>query len=677
MTPPVAPIHPKQIALHGDTRTDNYFWLREKTSAEVLDYLAAENEYTAAMMQPEEAFEEQLYQEIVSRIQETDLTLPARLGDYFYYTRTEKGKQYQLYCRKRLTLDAAEEVLLDGNALAEGQSYFRVGAYDVSPDQQLLAYSTDFDGDEVYTIRVKDLRTGELLTESIGGASAALAWASDNRTFFYAKVDAAKRPYQVFRHVLGSAADALVWHETDERFEVDLTKTKSRDYIILDIFSHVTSEHRYLDANHPEADFRAMLPRTQNVEYDAAHHGGFFYVRINDAGPNFRLMKLPVGSSSLADAEEVRPHRPEIMIESVDAFRDHLVLLERDNGLRQIEIEKFSTGARHRVAFPEPVYTVTADFNPEFDTPLLRFAYTSLITPLSIFDYDMDRETRELRKQTEVLGGYDPALYRSERIFATAPDGVRVPVSLVYRHDTPRDGSAGAWLYGYGAYGIATEPAFRSERLCLLDRGFVYAMAHIRGGSEMGRPWYDDGKLLHKKNSFSDFVACAEHLIAERYTASDRLAINGGSAGGLLMGAVTNMRPDLFAVVIAKVPFVDVLNTMLDASLPLTVIEYEEWGNPNQQPWYDYIRSYSPYDNVRPARYPHMLVTGGLNDPRVSYWEPAKWVARLRATKEGDNLLLLKTNMGAGHFGASGRYEKFRETAEDYAFLKRAGLLKG
>jgi len=674
LTPPAAPIRPKQITLHADTRTDDYFWLREKTNPAVLEYLAAENAYTAAVMRPVADLQEKLYREILSRIKETDLSVPERQGHYFYYTRTEQGKQYPLYCRRRLSMEAEEELLLDGNALGEGRSYFRLGVFEPSPDHQLLAYSTDFDGDEVYTIRVKDLRTGELLADSIPGASASLAWANDNRTFFYTTVDEAKRPYKVYRHILGESGDALVLHETDERFEVDVARSKSRAYIFIDIFSHVTTEYRFLPADTPNAEFRVMLTRVQGVEYDAAHHASHFYIRINDTGPNFRLVRTPAAAPSLAGAEELRAHRPGVMLESVDAFADHLVLTERDEGLRQIAIEKLSTGGRHRVTFPEPVYTATPAANPEFDTPLLRFAYTSLITPLSVFDYDMDLGTRELRKQTEVLGGYDPTQYRSERIFATAPDGARVPISLVYRRGFQRDGGAPALLYGYGAYGHASEPAFASERLSLIDRGFVYAIAHVRGGSEMGRPWYDAGKLLHKKNSFSDFVACAEHLVAERYTAPERLAILGGSAGGLLMGAAVNLRPGLFHAVIAKVPFVDVLNTMLDASLPLTVTEYEEWGNPNEQASYDYIRSYSPYENVRPAVYPHMLVTAGLNDPRVAYWEPAKWVARLRATRRGENLLLLKINMGAGHFGASGRYEKFRETAFEYAFLSLVGL---
>jgi oligopeptidase B len=487
-----------------------------------------------------------------------------------------------------------------------------------------------------------------------------------------------------------------VYHERDERFNVDLAKSKSQAYVFLDINSHVTSEYRYLSAADAEGVFRVLLPRRQDVEYSAAHHGGHFYIRINDTGKNFRLVKTLVAEPpevnlpevNLAEANlmgpnlvgpnlvgpnlvEVRAHRDDVFIEAVDAFRDHLVLVERDHGLRGIAIEHMATGARHRIAFEEPVYTAGLGANPEFESSRLRFTYTSLVTPASVFDYDMDRRTRELKKQTEVLGGYDPTQYVSERVFAAAPDGVPVPVSLVYKRGLVRDGQAPALLYGYGAYGHSSDPAFVSDRLSLLDRGFVYAIAHIRGGSEMGRPWYDDGKLLRKKNSFTDFVACAGYLIAERYTSSPRLTILGGSAGGLLIGAVLNLRPDLFHAAVAKVPFVDVLNTMLDASLPLTITEYEEWGNPNEAPYYEYIRSYSPYDNVEPKNYPHLLITAGLNDPRVSYWEPAKWAAKLRAAKCGDHLLLLKTNMGAGHFGASGRYERFKETAFDYAFLMK------
>ena len=665
---------PKKLSLHGDTRVDNYFWLREKANPAVREYLESENRYAESVMKTTDKLQEKLYREIVGRVKQTDLSVPTRRGDYFYYTRTEEAKQYSVYCRKKGSLEAAEEILLDGNALGAGQPYFRVGVFTPSPDHNLLAYSTDTVGDEVYTVRVKDLRTGRLLPDSIPGTYYALEWAADNRTFFYTTVDSAKRPFKVFRHRLGAepSDDALVYHEPDERFTVTLLKSKSREYLFLDVSSHTTSEYCYLRADEAEGAFRVLFPRRQDVEYEAVHHGDSFYVRINDNGKNFRLIRTPVSGATAGNSTEVIPHRAAVTLEAVDAFRDHLVVVERDGGLRQIAIENFKTGLRRRVSFPEPVYTVSPAANPEFDTTLLRFTYASLVTPSSVFDYDMEKTTRELMKQTEVLGGYDPSQYVSERVFATAKDGVRVPISLVYRKGAARDGKAPALLYGYGSYGMSTEPGFSSDRLSLLDRGFVYALAHVRGGSEMGRAWYDDGKLLNKKNTFTDFIACAERLIELKYTSSDRLAIMGRSAGGLLMGATVNMRPDLFKAVVAKAPFVDVLNSMLDTSLPLTVTEFEEWGNPAEQTAYEYMRTYSPYDNVAPKLYPHMLLTGGWNDPRVSYWEPAKLAAKLRATKKGDNLVLLKTNMGAGHFGASGRYENFRETAFDYAFILHA-----
>jgi oligopeptidase B len=678
-----APIPP--AALRGDKSPattqpgmavpyDPYRWLREKNNPAAIEYLNAENRYTESIMQPTEGLQEKLYQEILGRVKETDLGLPTYHGGYFYYTRTEKGKQYAIYCRKQASLDAPEQVLLDANELAAGQNYFRIGVYQPSPDHQLLAYSTDVEGDEVYTVRIKDLRTGQLLPDIVTGTGAALEWANDNRTFFYTTLDSAKRPDRVYRYQLGlgNSRAVEVYHEADERFNVDLAKSKSQAYLFLDINSHVTSEYRYLSAADAEGVFQVLLPRRQEVEYSVAHHNAHFYIRINDTGKNFRLVKTPVGAPSAANFVEIGAHRDDVFMEAVDAFRDHLVLVERDRGLRTVAIEHMATGARHRIAFEEPVYTAGLGANPEFESNILRFTYTSLVTPASVFDYDMDRRTRELKKQTEVLGGYDPKQYVSERVFATAPDGVPVPVSLVYKSGLLRDGQAPALLYGYGAYGHSSDPGFVSDRLSLLDRGFVYAIAHIRGGSEMGRPWYDDGKLLRKKNSFTDFVACAEYLIGNGYTSNSRLAVLGGSAGGLLIGAVLNLRPDLFHAAVAKVPFVDVLNTMLDASLPLTIAEYEEWGNPNAAQYHEYIRSYSPYDNVEPKIYPTLLITAGLNDPRVSYWEPAKWAAKLRAAKRGDQLLLLKTNMGAGHFGASGRYERFKETAFDYAFLLKA-----
>lgn len=672
VTPPVAKIIPTPSTTLGETRTDNYFWLRDRNNPETIKYLEAENDYTKAKMKHTDALQSKLYSEILGRIQQTDLSLPTKRDDYFYYTRTEEGKQYAIYCRKHLSLDAKEEVLLDGNKMAEGKKYFRVGNFAPSPDHKLLAYSIDYEGDEAYTIFVKDLKTGKLLADEIPNTYYSLEWANDNATFFYTVLDAAKRPFKVYRHTLGVKKNTLVCHETDERFTVELEKTRSRAYILINIGSSLTSEVRYIKADRPKGKFAIVLPRVQETEYDVTHHGDSWFIRTNDGAKTFRLIEAPVKDPSRANWKEVMPARPEATIESVTAFQDDLVTEERDRGLSKIRIQKFSTGETHYIEFTEPVYTANLGANAEYDTKLLRFNYTSLVTPNSAFDYNMETRARELKKQQPVLGGYDSAKYQSERIYATAADGVKVPISLVYKKGLVQNGKAPMLLYGYGAYGISMDPAFSSDRLSLLDRGFVYAIAHIRGGADLGKPWHEDGRILKKKNTFTDFIACAEHLVAEKYTSSDRLAIMGGSAGGLLMGAVTNMRPDLFAVVVAKVPFVDALNTMLDASLPLTVGEYEEWGNPNEQQYYDYIKSYAPYENVGAKEYPTMLITAGLNDPRVSYWEPAKWTAKLRAMKKDNHMLLLKTNMGSGHFGSSGRYEYIKETAFDYAFILNA-----
>ncbi len=670
LQPPTAAIRPKVIENHGDSRTDNYFWLREKSNPEVVAHLEAENRYTESRMKATEALQTTLYQEIVARIQEDDTSAPTRQGDFEYYTRTTKGQQYPTWCRRR-GAKGQEQVLLDGNELARGHKYFQVGAFSVSPDQKLLAYATDTEGDEILTVRVKDLATGQLLPDEIRNAYYSLVWAEDNKTLFYNVLDAAKRPYKVFRHTLGQAApDTEVYHESDERFTVEVSKTRSKAFVLLQIHSAITSEIRYLPAAKPAAAFAVLYPRTQDVEYEATHHADHWYVRINDTGRTFRLIQAPLANPE--QKKELIAARPEVTIEDVGAFADHLVITERQEGLRKLRIRRLSSGAEHYVTLPEPVYTLSAPGGPEFDTTLLRFNYTSLVTPPSTYDYDMNARTRVLVKQQPVLGGFDSRNYISERIFATAADGTKIPVSLVYRKGFKKDGNAPAMLYGYGSYGIPSEPNFSSERLSLLDRGFVYAIAHIRGGSDLGKTWHDAGKMLNKRNTFTDFIAAAELLSKEKYTQPKRLGIMGGSAGGLLMGAVTNMRPDLFGAVIAKVPFVDVLSTMMDSTLPLTVGEYEEWGNPADEKAYRYMRSYSPYDNVERQGFPHMLVTAGLNDPRVSYWEPAKWVAKLRTMKKGDHLLLLKTNMGAGHFGASGRYERYKETAFDYAFLFQA-----
>ncbi len=665
------------VAKRDHTRPDEYYWLRDRHNPDTIAYLEAENHYTASVMEPTADLQEKLYNEILSRIKEDDLSVPVKKDDWFYYTRTERGKPYGISCRKHRSLGAPEEILLDANLLAAGPTYFRIGAFSVSPRHNLLAYSIDVVGDEAYTVFVKDLATGALLPDSIANTYDTLEWANDNATFFYTVLDAAKRPYRVYRHVLGFAADELIYEEQDARFWLGLSKSRSDRFIYIGLHSKLTSEIRYVRADQPLSQLQVVLPRTQGIEYGVADHGDYFYIRTNHSAKSFRLMRTPIEAPSDTHWEEVIPERAGITLERVDAFESFLVLSERDRGLPGIRVSSASNPASdfHYIEFPEPAYAAGLTGNVEYRARTLRFAYTSLITPSSVYDYNMDTRERELKKQTEVLGGYDPSLYASERIFAQAPDGVEVPISIVYPKDTPRDGSSPMLLYGYGSYGMTMDPGFSSDRLSLLERGFVYAIAHVRGGGELGKPWHDDGKLLRKKNTFSDFIACSEYLIDRCYTSADRLTILGGSAGGLLVGAVLNMRPDLFHAAIAKVPFVDVLNTMLDPSLPLTIVEYEEWGNPEDKQYYDYIRSYSPYDNVEPKPYPTLLITAGLNDPRVSYWEPAKWAARLRALKTDRNVLLLKTNMGTGHFGPSGRYDRLRETAFDYAFLLTLGAL--
>lgn len=668
-SPPIAKTVPKEVTVHGDKRVDNYAWLRERDNPEVTQYLEAENEYTEQVMAPLKPLQETLYKEILGRIQETDLSVPVKRDDYFYYTRTEEGKAYAIYCRKGGSLDAPEEILLDANALAAGQKYFRIGNFSVSPDHRLLAYSTDVEGDEAHTIFVKDLATGELLPDRITNTYYSLEWANDNRTFFYTVIDPARRPYRVMRHQLGAASDDLVYEEQDARFSLGVGKTRSRRFLILHLGSALTSEVRFMEADQPLGTFRVMLPRRHEVEYDASHHGDFFYIRTNEGAKNFRLMRTPAANPSRDNWEEVIPARPKVTIEGIDSFEDYLIVYERERGLEKICVRDGNGAFSHYIEFPEPVYTVGATGNPEYRTRTLRFVYTSLVTPASVFDYNLETRQRELKKQYEVKGGYDASQYQSERIFAKAPDGVEVPISLVYRRGFEKNGQGPLLLYAYGSYGHSIDPGFSSDRLSLLDRGFAFAIAHARGGAELGEEWHDHGKLLAKKNTFTDFIACAEHLIQNRYTSPEHLAIMGGSAGGLLVGAVLNMRPDLFHAAVAKVPYVDNLNTGLDPTLPLTIAEYEEWGNPEHEDYYNYIKSYSPYENVAPREYPALLVTAGLNDPRVSYWEPAKWVAKLRAMKKDNNVLLLKTNMGSGHFGPSGRYEGIKEVAFDYAFL--------
>lgn len=669
--PPRARIVPRAEVVHGETRVDDYFWLRDRGDPEVIAYLEAENRYSTEVMRHTEALQETLYQEMRGRIEETDLSVPERIDDFYYYSRTEAGGQYPILCRRRDSNQAREEVLLDQNRLAAGQAYFRLGAAEVSPDHRLLAYSVDSSGAEEFTLFIKDLATGELLPESMSRTAHGVAWANDSRTLFYAVLDEAHRPCRLYRHVLGTSPshDELVYHEPDPSFFLDISRTRSRQYLLLDLSSHLTSEVWYTSADHPEQPFRVIQPRQSGIEYTVTHHDTRFFITTNDAAPNFRLVQAPVACPSKEHWSPVLPYRPEIRLDSTDAFRNHLVVYEREAGLRRIRVLELGSGSAHLIPFPEPVYTIHPHANPEFDTTLLRFTYTSLVTPSSVVEYDLALHTWTVRKQTVVRGGYDRSRYCSERLLATAPDGVQVPISLVYRIPLQRHGTRPLLLSGYGAYGLSYDPVFSSNTLSLLDRGFVVAIAHVRGGEEMGRAWYEGGRLLQKRSSFTDFIAAAEHLVQTGYTSPDRMVINGGSAGGLLIGAVTNLRPDLFRAVLAEVPFVDVMNTMLDASLPLTVIEYDEWGNPNDPAAYWYIRSYSPYDNVEAKAYPHMLVTAGLNDPRVAYWEPAKWTAKLRATKTDTNRLVLRTNMGAGHGGASGRYDSLREMAFKYAFI--------
>jgi len=654
--------------LHGDRREDPYAWLREKESAEVRAYLEAENAYADALTAQAAPLREKLYQEMLGRIKQTDLTVPARQGNYFYYTRTEEGKQYNIWCRRAGSEDGPEEVVLDGNLLAEGHEFFALGGYEVNDEGSLLAYLTDFTGFREYTLWVKDLRTGALLPEQVEHVTG-VAWAADGCTLFYGVEDEAKRPYRIFRHTLGEAAHTLVHEETDERFRVGIGRSRSRAFLFLDAASHTATEVRYLRADQPEGEWKIVAPRQADHEYEVDHHGGLFYIRSNRTGRNFALFSAAVADPRPENWKEVITHRGDVMLAGMDLFENHSVIYEREGGLPQMRVTDLRTGAWHRIEFPEPAYLAGAGFNFEFETKMFRYTYESMVTPRSVFDYDMETRERRLRKQTEVLGGYDPSHYVTERLAATAADGTSVPVSIVYRRGRPRDGSKPLLLAGYGSYGYPLPVSFNSNRMSLLDRGFAVALAHIRGGGEMGKPWHDQGRMLQKRNTFADFIAVAEHLIAERYTSREELAIQGGSAGGLLMGAVLNMRPELFRAAILQVPFVDVLNSMLDSTLPLTVGEFEEWGNPQDAQQYAYMRTYCPYTNLEAKAYPAMLIRTGLNDSQVMYWEPAKYTARLRTLKTDGNPLLLKVNLAAGHGGASGRYDYLREVAFDYAFL--------
>ena len=663
--------------VHGDRRQDDYAWLRQKDDPEVLAYLRAENAYADEVMKPTEPFQKALYAEMLGRIKEDDATVPYRRGDYYYYSRTEKGKQYPVLCRRHGSLDAPEEITLDLNRLAEGHAFLSLGAYAVSDDGQRLVYTVDFTGAREYTLYVKDLRTGALEPDRVERV-ASVAWSAAPATFFYVTEDRAKRPHRLWRHRLGVAAGDLLLEETDELFRFGVTRSRSLAYVFVYSASHTTTEVRYLGAESPGGVWTVLAPREHEHEYDVEHGRDLFYIRTNGGGRrNFRLVAAPVADPRPERWTELVPHREDVMLESVDVFADHYVLQERADGLVRLRVTDLDSRASHHIEFPEPAYDVGPEANAEFVTPRYRFRYESFITPTSVFDYDT--VTRELRllKRTEVLGGYDPARYRTERVHATAADGTRIPISLVCPKDAPRDGTSATVLTGYGAYGMPYPVTFSSNRLSLLERGVAVAVAHVRGGGELGKRWHDDGRMLKKRNTFTDFIACAELLVREGYTAHDRLVVEGGSAGGLLVGAVLNMRPDLCTAAVLRVPFLDVINTMLDPSLPLTVGEFEEWGNPKLREHYEYMKTYCPYTNLAPQRYPAILVRTALNDSQVMYWEAAKGVAKLRAVKTDDRPLLLKVNLEAGHSGASGRYDALRELAFDHAFvlgqLGRAG----
>lgn len=682
--PPTAAKIPHRTEIHGEVLEDNYFWLREKENPEVIAFLNAENAYTEAMLSDLKGLRQTLFDEMKARLKEDDSEVPYKDGAYFYYSRMIPKKQYAVYCRKRgdqhSYSHAPEEIVLDCNAMAEGQPYFKLGAYDVSLDHNWLAYAVDTDGSEKYTIYFKNLTTGELSPESIKETAGSIEWANDNRTIFYTMLDQHQRPERLLRHTIGSdpASDELIHKEQDAQLFVYCSKSTSRRYIFLEIHGKVTSEIHFIDADRPNDKFRVIEPRRRGVLYSATHHGSDFYIVTNDQVQNFRLVSTPTSAPGAANWRELRAGSATLYIQDCEAFKHHLVLRERENGLEQRRVIELPSFKDHLIEFPEPAYALTGQVNAEFETEVYRFSYTSLVTPQTVYDYNLRTRDREVRKVQEIPSGYDRTRYRSERIYATADDGTRVPISLVYRVDDrdgngdrgfARDGSRPLYLYGYGSYGIPMNATFGTNRLSLLDRGFIYAIAHIRGGSEMGRQWYEDAKFLKKKNTFSDFIACAEHLIKDGYGKKGEIAIAGGSAGGMLIGNVINQRPELYKAAVAHVPFVDVVNSMLDETLPLTTTEFEEWGNPKDPVYFKYMKSYSPYDNVRAQAYPHLLVTCGLNDPRVTYWEPAKWVAKLRELKTDSHLLLHHINMEAGHGGPSGRYEALKQAALEFAFL--------
>lgn len=672
--PPVAKKISKTLEKHGDKRVDDYFWLNDRENTEVIDYLNQENEYYEQMTAHTKDFQKKLFEEMKGRIKEDDSSVPYFFNGYWYITRYETGKDYPIYSRKKGSLTANEEILFNCNELAEGHSYFQLGGMSVSPDNKFASFAVDVIGRRIYTIQIKNLETGKVFEDKIENVTGSSTWANDNKTLFYTKQDKQTlRSDKVFKHKLGENAenDALVYHEKDDTFNIDVSKEKSRKYIVITAASTLTTEFRTLLADNPDGEFKVFQKRVRGMEYDISHYGDSFYILTNkDKATNFKLMKTPENATEKENWKDLIPHRKDVLLEEIEIFKDYLVVGERSNGLNKIRIMPWNGKGEYYLPFESETYTANISTNPDFDTQVLRYSYQSMGTPSSVIDFNMKTKEKEVKKEQQVLGGkFDKKNYIEERVWAMAQDGTKIPISMVYKKDLKKDGKNPLLLYAYGSYGATMDPYFSSTRLSLLDRGFIYAIAHIRGGEDMGRPWYENGKLLKKKNTFTDFVDCSKFVIAEKYTSPEHLYAEGGSAGGLLMGAVVNMAPELYKGVIAQVPFVDVITTMLDDTIPLTTGEYDEWGNPNEKESYDYMRSYSPYDNVKSQEYPNMYVSTGLHDSQVQYWEPAKWVAKLRTLKTDKNVLYLDTNMDAGHGGASGRFEALKELAKEFSFL--------
>jgi oligopeptidase B len=674
LSAPVAKKLPKKLKKHNEIRIDDYYWLNDRENSEVIDYLNQENSYYDAMTAHTKDFQKQLFEEMKGRIKEDDQSVPYLYNGYYYITRYEKGQDYPIYSRKKGSLDAQEEILFNCNELAKGHTFFQLGGLSVSPDNRFASFGVDTVGRRIYTIKIKNLETNEILPDVIENATGGSVWANDNHTLFYTRQDKVTlRANQIFKHKLQTTSDqdVLVFEEKDETFNVSVGKEKSRKYIVIGSESTMTTEYRILNSETPDAEFKVFQPRVRGLEYSISHFGDSFYILTNkDKATNFKLMKTPENATEKKHWKEVIAHRDDVLLEDIEIFSNYLVVEERSNGLNHIRIMPWSGEGEYYLPFGSETYNAFTTTNVDFDTDILRYSYQSLATPSSVIDFNMKTKEKEIKKEQAVLGGqFDKNNYVEERVWASAKDGIKVPISLVYRKDLKKDGTNPLLQYAYGSYGVTMEPYFSTTRLSLLDRGFIYAIAHIRGGEDLGRQWYEDGKLLKKKNTFTDFIDCSQFLIQEKYTSPAHLYAEGGSAGGLLMGAVVNMAPELYHGVIAQVPFVDVVTTMLDDSIPLTTGEYDEWGNPNKKEYYDYMLSYSPYDNVKNQTYPNMLVTTGLHDSQVQYWEPAKWVAKLRTHKKDTTVLYLHTNMDAGHGGASGRFEAIKELAKEFAFL--------